>query len=130
MCIFVVCVFVVSSALYCSQVIYVLYVRDFVMYTCLCLCSTYIYCGQEWVSVFSLVNVVKRGLISSNVIHTVTSHYFHSAGPPPHTLNPSCPLSPLSPLFSHFCAFYAILISTHFLHTSKIPSLLRVVTAS
>lgn len=85
------------------------YMCEFVQCICTCVCSTYRKCGQECVSVFSLVNVVKRGLISSNVIHTVTSHYFHSAGLPPNSLYPSCPLCPLfslSPFFSLFCPFY------------------------
>lgn len=80
----------------------------------LSLCSTYIKCGQECVSVFSLVNVVKRGLISSNVIHTVTSHYFQSAWSPPHSLYPSLPsFLPFSPFFSLFCPFYVTLISLY-----------------
>lgn len=61
---------------------------------CLSLCSTNRKCSQECVSVFLLVNVLKRELISSNVIHTVTSHYFHIAGSPPHSLYPSIALSP------------------------------------
>lgn len=67
----------------------------------LCLCFAYIKCGQGCVSVFSLVNVVKRGLISSNVIHIVTSHYFHIPTPLFTSLMPSPPsLLPLSPFIS------------------------------
>lgn len=44
--------------------------------------------------------VVKRGLISSDVIHTVTSHYFQSAQSPPYSL------SPLLPPHFLFLSFY------------------------
>ena len=72
------------------------------------MCACVLKCGQECVSVFSLVHVVKRGLISSNVIHTVASHYFPSAGSvalclPLALSAPSFP--PSSPLFSLFCPF-------------------------
>lgn len=64
-------------------------------------------CGRGCVSVFSLVNVVKRGLISSNVIHTVTSHYAHIPATLSVSLLPSLPSFspsvtspfPLPPLF-------------------------------
>lgn len=83
----------------CNHMLYVLYVWMCVLYMCLCL-----KCGQECVSIFSLEHGVKRGLISSNVIHTVTSHYFRSAG------SPLLSVSLLPSLFCHF---------THFLHHIK-----------
>lgn len=53
-------------------------IREFVKCICGFVRLTYILtCGQECVTVFSLVNVAKRGLIISNLIHSVTSHYFH-----------------------------------------------------
>lgn len=71
--------------------------------------------------------VVKRGLISSDVIHTVTSHYFQSAQSPPYSL------SPLLPPHFLFLSFYVTLFpcytfgTTH-LHTRLLffypPSLL------
>lgn len=92
------------------------------LYTCLCLCFTYIKCGQECVSVFSLVNVVKRGLISSNIIHTVISHYSHIPTPFSASL---CPLSPrlsLSHLsFASVVSFYVASIFSYTTCLSLLP---------
>lgn len=82
----------------CESVRYVC-VRARLCFTCKC--------GRGCVSVFSLVNVVKRGLISSNVIHTVTSHYAHIPATLSVSLLPSLPSFspsvtspfPLPPLF-------------------------------
>lgn len=62
----------------------------------------YIKCSQKCVSVFSLVHVVKRGLISSDVIHTVASHYFQSAQSAPYSLS----LLPPTPNTHTFCSPY------------------------
>ena len=66
-------------------------------------CLTYILtCGQGCVTVLSLVNVAKRGLIISNLIHSVTSHYFHIPTPI------SVSLLPLIFLFSLFLFYLSV----------------------
>lgn len=106
--------------------------RSHVCFTC-CLCAAcvrgFVLSTYMW-PVLSLVHVVKRGLISNNVIHTVTSHYIQHARslPPPHpthTLYRSCSLSsffyrthffppPLTPFISpHLSLRYLHLLKNH-----------------
>lgn len=72
------------------------------------------------VSVFSLVRVVKRGLISSNVIHTVTSHYFPSAGSlSPFALSRLFSTPPPPFIFSRLSLFLSPPFLKYFLHHIK-----------
>lgn len=93
---------------YCILVLYVLYVSLCNVYVVLSQFGLHKYiltCGQECVSVFSLVNVVKRGLIISNVIHSVTSHYFHIPTPISVSLMSSLPFFPSLSFLFHLLSF-------------------------
>lgn len=104
-------------------VLYVLYVSLCNVYVVLSQFGPHKYsltCGQECVSVFSLVNVVKRGLIISNVIHSVTSHYIHIPTPISVSLMSFLPFFPsLSFLFHLLSLLCHPPLSIRFLHHIK-----------